>query len=141
MSGAFGALPPSASQRLAYNKGKVDGDTASGDGDSLAALSDRLAHELFFYRATLQALPAGMIMHPPPLVNNQYVNQLIVSLSSGTVNIYVGGPTPSNLLYQFNASANPEFLPIFPQIMASVTIECDTLSGDAATGTIDFICA
>lgn len=104
----------------------------------LAALADRLAPVLVSERVNIN-LAIGATSAPINLASKS-INGLIINVFTGIVRVYIGSPSQSTLLYQFQAATNP-FPVRIPQrgLNSQMYIECVGNSPADATGVIDLV--
>ena len=138
---ATGAFPPPQSALRAAQgqtgSGETEKDLLKSCSKALWLLVNRLAPQSFRQRFSLSALPIGNTSTPATInAPSNVFNALIVNLTTGIVNIYIG----NIFFYQVQAGINPTeiYLPPTP-VNGNISFQTDPSSPAAATGTIDVI--
>lgn len=105
----------------------------------MASLAVRLAPPVVNARININVAIGST--SPPITIAGKAFNGIIVNVWTGVIKVYIGAPSQSSLLYQFQASTNPFPLPLPPRDAngAQFYIECIAASPADATGVIDII--
>ena len=137
MAGGFFPPPPSNIRAAGGSAGGENNPVSilQSIDRSLKTLVERLAPAAYRQRFTITNLSAGLSTNPANInAPSNNFNSINVNLTSGIVNIYIGG----TFIYQVQAQINPFtiFLPTLP-ISGTIVFTCDAASPVAANGFID----